>query len=97
MTNIIEATQRYGSSEVYTKGDFEHAATTVKGMRADVLKRAKQTLSAVKAYEGGKLKAPMTRSGQNAIVVKIGYGDRNEKLFEYVDGKAERRINGDTV
>lgn len=95
--DIIAATQNFGTNEVYTKGPKEYEAQTVENMRADVLKRAKQTLKALKAYEGGKLTAPMARSGRNCIKVKIGYGKRNAALFEYAKDQTELRHNADTV
>lgn len=100
--DIIAATQNFGSHEVYTKGPQEYEAQTVENMRADVLKRAKQTLKALKAYEGGKLAAPMARSGRNCIKVKIGYGKRNAALFEYGTDEndkpiTELRHNANTV
>lgn len=95
--DIIAATQNAGSNKVYTKGEQEYEAQTVENMRADVLKRAKQTLKALKVYEGGALNAPMARSGRNCIKVKIGYGKRNSALFKYADGSKERRLNYDTV
>jgi hypothetical protein len=95
--DIIAATQNAGSNEVYTKGEQEYEAQTVENMRADVLKRAKQTLKELKTYQGGALNAPMARSGRNCIKVKIGYGKRNAALFEYENGKIERRHNADTV
>ncbi|NRQ27748.1 hypothetical protein [Aliiroseovarius sp. xm-g-7] len=100
--DIIAATQNFGTNEVYTKGPQEYEAQTVENMRADVLKRAKQTLKALKAYEGGKLAAPMARSGRNCIKVKIGYGKRNAALFDYgTDAKenpiTELRHNADTA
>ena len=100
--DIIETTKNYGSSEVYTKEPKEYEAQTVEGMRADILKRAKQTLKALKAYKGGALKAPMARSGRNCIKVKIGHGKRNTALFSYGETEkghpiTERRHNADTV
>lgn len=95
--DIITATQNAGTNTVYIKGAPEYEAQTVENMRAELLKRAKQTLKALKAYEGGKLAAPMARSGLNCIKVKIGYGKRNAALFEYADGTNERRHNADTV
>ena len=100
--DIIAATQNFGTHEVYTKVRQEYEAQTVENMRADVLKRAKQTLKALKAYEGGKLAAPMARSGRNCIKVKIGYGKRNAALFAYGTDEKENPItdlrhNADTV
>ena len=100
--DIIAATQNFGSNEVYTKGPQKYAAQTVEKMRYDVLKRAKQTLKVLKAYEGGKLAAPMARSGRNCIKVKIGYGKHNAALFDYgTDANenpiTELRHNADTV
>lgn len=95
--DIKAATQKTGSHEVYTKGEVEYEAQTVENMRFDVLKRAKQTLKALKAYEGGVLSAPMARSGRNCIKIKIGYGKRNAALFEYEKDKNDLRHNGDTV
>ncbi len=95
--DIKAATQNAGSHTVYTKGEVEYEAQTVENMRADVLKRAKQTLKALKAYESGALNAPMARSGRNCIKVKIGYGKRNAALFEYEKDKNDLRHNADTV
>jgi hypothetical protein len=95
--DIKVATQNAGSNEVYTKGEVEYEAQTVENMRENVLKRAKQTLKELKAYQGGPLNAPMARSGRNCIKVKIGYGKRNAALFEYGKDETERRHNADTV
>lgn len=100
MTDIQRLAAQLLSTEKLVLGKPEYERITLKQMRENVLSRAKATLDALKEYEGGSLDAPMARTGLNAIVIKIGYGDKNEALVSFTDEineeKAEFRANGKT-
>jgi hypothetical protein len=100
MTNIQSLAAKLLSTEKLVLGKPEYQRITLEQMRENVLTRAKETLEALNAYEGGVLDAPMARTGLNAIVIKIGYGDKNEALVSFLDEineeKAEFRANGVT-
>lgn len=100
MTDIQSLAKQLLSTEKLVLGKPEYERITLEQMRENVLSRAKATLAALKEYEGGSLDAPMARTGLNAIVIKIGYGDKNEALVSFLDEineeKAEFRANGKT-
>ena len=100
MTDIQSLAKQLLSTEKLFLGKPEYERITIEQMRENVLNRAKDTLDALKDYEGGSLDAPMARTGLNAIVIKIGYGDKNEALVSFLDEineeKAEFRANGKT-
>jgi hypothetical protein len=72
---------------------------TVEGKRNEVIEEVKQTLEALRTYDGGPFKFKMARSARNGIAVKIGYGTNNEYLLSFgFDAKGKRiteyRCNG---
>lgn len=87
-------------TEQFFLGKPEYERITLDGMRDNVLKRAQETLSALEAYNGGVLDAPMAWTARNAIAIKIGYGAKNEALWTFKDVLGNetdvRRANGRT-
>lgn len=70
------------STEPLLKGKDAYKPVTLEAARNDVLTRAKETLEIIRTYEGGPLKAPLAWSVRNAIAIKVGYGAKNETLFD---------------
>jgi hypothetical protein len=71
------------STEKLVLGKPEYQRITFEEMRDDVVSRATATLEALQVYQEGELQAPMAWTGQNAIIIKIGYGSKNEALWKF--------------
>jgi hypothetical protein len=82
MTNFVNRTAEFGTTDPLPKSDRQYQGQTVTDMRLDLIERAKETIKALKKYSNGKFKAPMARSVRNGIAVKIGYGKANVGFFE---------------
>ena len=90
MQNFLNETANLGTTGALSEATKrKHQGQTITDMRQDIVSRAQLTIEALKAYQGGVLRAPMARSIRNGLRVKVGYGKRNVGFFE---GKGETRV-----
>jgi hypothetical protein len=100
MTNLEKIALNLLSTEEFFLGKKTYQRTSFEEMRANVISRARETLEALEAYTDGVLNAPMAWTARNAIAIKVGYGVKNEALWnfkdQYGDSTDTLRANGRT-
>lgn len=100
MNKLEDLAENLLSTEMLFLGKREYQRITLEEMRNNVITRAKETYNALKSYEKGPLKAPMAHTALNSIVIRIGYGAKNESLMTFKDAQgndtSKLRANGVT-
>ena len=83
MLNFNQLAAEFGGiNGKLVKGKDAYQAKTVMDMVETIQENISTTIEALQSYNGQKgFKSPMARKVRNGIEVKVGYGSRNEKLF----------------
>lgn len=68
-------------------GPVEYAPQTVENMRSSVIQKAQEALVIIKSGEETRKGGSMVRKIRHGFIVKIGYGQKNEQLYQE-DGTA---------